>query len=127
MKNYYLLCAPGAGLLGGAPAARVQVTLAGPVTFYIGAGRLVTVPSCLTVGAGATLTNEGQLDSGGNLTNNGTVTAPAALLRATGAAPQTLAGAAALPVQNLNVNNPAAWAPPPAPTGPRPWKKTAPI
>lgn len=103
MKNYYLLCTLGAGLLGGAPAARAQVTLAGPVTFSIRAGGLVTVPSYLTVGAGATLTNEGQLDFGGDLTNNGIVTAPAAP-----AALQTLAGAAALPVQNLTVNNPAA-------------------
>jgi len=90
---------------------RAQLTVSGPVTLYIGPGGLMTMPSYLTVGSGATLTNEGQLDFGGDLTNNGTVTAPvtpAAQLRAMGAAGlQNLAGSAALPVQNLTVNNAA--------------------
>ncbi|WP_310396410.1 T9SS type A sorting domain-containing protein [Hymenobacter sp.] len=91
-------------------AVRAQVTLTGPATFYIGPGGVVAVPASVTVGPGATLTNEGQLDVGGDLTNNGTVTAPvtpAAALRALGIAPQALAGTAPLPLQNLTVNNPA--------------------
>ena len=59
-----------------APAVRAQITLSGPVTLYIGPGGLVTIPSYLTVGSGATLTNEGQVDFGGDLTNNGIVTTP---------------------------------------------------
>lgn len=93
-----------------APAAQAQVALSGPVTLYIGPGGLVATPAALTVGAGATLTNEGQLDVGGDLTNNGTITpptTPAALLRANGSALQSLTGTAAVPVQNLTVNNPA--------------------
>ena len=111
MKKYYnrLLLA---SLIAALPASavRAQLTLSGPVTFYIGAGGLVAMPSFLTVGPGATLTNEGQLDVGGDLTNNGIVTtptAPAALLRATGPGLQNLTGSAALPVQNLTINNPA--------------------
>jgi hypothetical protein len=109
MKKFYFVlftC-----LVAGWPtsAVRAQLTLSGPVTFYIGPGGVVAMPSYITVGSGATLTNEGQLDFGGDLTNNGTVTTPvtpAAALRAVGTAGlQNLAGSAATPVQNLTINN----------------------
>ena len=109
-KNYFLLLLPGLALGLTPPAARAQITISGPVTLYIGPGGLVATPSYLTVGSGATLTNEGQLDLGGDLTNNGTVTTPvtpAALLNANGTALQNLTGAGVLPVQNLTVNNAA--------------------
>ncbi|WP_052732792.1 T9SS type A sorting domain-containing protein [Hymenobacter terrenus] len=111
MKKHYsllLLTCLAAGL---PVAGQAQVTLSGPVTLYIAPGSLMTVPSSLTVGTGAILTNEGLLDFGGDLINNGIVTAPvapAAMLRAVGTAgPQTVTGTAALPVQNLTVNNTA--------------------
>ncbi|HEX8657777.1 MAG TPA: T9SS type A sorting domain-containing protein [Hymenobacter sp.] len=112
MKNHYpaLLLAY---FIAGPPAtvARAQVTLSDAATFYIGPGGVVAAPTYVTVGPGATLTNEGQLDFGGDLTNNGTVTAPAdpaAALRAVGTAgTQSIAGTAPLPLQNLTVNNAA--------------------
>ena len=80
MKKYYSLLGCVGLLAAGpvAPAAQGQVTLAGPATLCIGVGGLVAMPSYLTVGPGATLTNKGQLDFGGDLTNNGPVTAPIA-------------------------------------------------
>lgn len=110
-KLYSSLLLTGLALSWLAPPVRAQLTISGPVTLYIGPGGLIAMPSYLTVGAGATLTNEGQLDFGGNLTNNGTVTTPvtpAAQLRAVGTAGlQNLTGSAALPVRNLTVNNAA--------------------
>ncbi|GAB3587574.1 T9SS type A sorting domain-containing protein [Hymenobacter daeguensis] len=112
MKKFYSILLLTGLALGLPPTAvRAQLTISGPVTLYIGPGGLMAMPSYLTVGSGATLTNEGQLDFGGDLTNNGTVTVPvtpAAQLRAMGVAGlQTLTGSAALPVQNLTVNNAA--------------------
>ena len=109
-KNYSLLKLPVLALLLGGPLAQGQIAITGPVTLYIGPGGLVATPSWLSVGSGATLTNEGQLDVGGDLTNNGILTAPvmpAALLRANGSTLQNLTGTGALPVQNLTVNNAA--------------------
>ena len=111
MKKFYLfllLTCLGLGTAG--RVAQAQVVITGASTLYIGPGGIVAVPVSLTVGTGATLTNEGQLDLGGDLTNNGTVTAPvtaAAQLRATGTSLQSLTSPAALPVQNLTVNNAA--------------------
>ncbi|MDQ2769925.1 MAG: T9SS type A sorting domain-containing protein [Bacteroidota bacterium] len=109
-KNYLLSLLPGLALVLAGPLAQAQITVSGPVTLYIGPGGLLATPSYLTLGSGATLTNEGQLDVGGDLTNNGTVTTPvtpAALLRANGSTPQNFTGSGALPVQNLTVNNAA--------------------
>lgn len=80
MKKYYSLLGCVGLLAAGpvAPAAQGRVTLSGPAALCIGAGGLVATPSYLTVGPGATLPNKGQLDFGGALTNNGTVTAPTA-------------------------------------------------
>ena len=109
-KTYLLSLLPALALVLSGPLAQAQITVLGPVTLYIGPGGLVATPSYLTVGSGATLTNEGQLDVGGDLTNNGTVTTPvtpAALLRANGTVLQNLNGSGTLPVQNLTVNNAA--------------------
>jgi hypothetical protein len=111
MKKFYLiplLTCLGLGLPAG--MVRAQVAITGASTLYIGPGGVVAIPVSLTVGSGGTLTNEGQLDLGGDLTNNGTVTAPvtpAAQLRATGTSLQNLTGSAALSLQNLTVNNAA--------------------
>lgn len=109
-KNYLRPLLTSLAIALSAPAGRAQMTVSGPVTLYIGPGGLVALPSFLTIGAGATLTNEGQLNLGGDLTNNGTATAPvtpAALLLANGSALQSLSGSGVLPVQNLTVNNAA--------------------
>ena len=109
-KCYSLLLLTGLGLGTTGREVRAQVVITGASTLYIGSGGLVAMPVSLTVGTGATLTNEGQLDLGGDLTNNGTVTAPvtaAAQLRATGTSLQIVTGPAALPLQNLTVNNAA--------------------
>ncbi|MBO2010800.1 T9SS type A sorting domain-containing protein [Hymenobacter negativus] len=110
-KFYWILLLTGLGIGLPATVVQAQLTISGPVTLYIGPGGLMAMPSYLTVGTGATLTNEGQLDFGGDLTNNGIVTAPvtsAAQLRVMGAAGlQNLTGSATLPVQNLTVNNAA--------------------
>ena len=57
MKKYYSLLGCVGLLAAGpvAPAAQGQVTLSGPATLCMGAGGLVTMPSYLTVGPGATL------------------------------------------------------------------------
>ena len=111
MKNcYFFLVVSALGAWLPALAVQAQVALAGPSTLYIGPGGLVSTSSNVTVGAGATLTNEGQFDLGGDLTNNGTVTAPtapAAALRLVGSTLQAVAGTAPVPVQTLTLNNPA--------------------
>ncbi|UOQ71473.1 T9SS type A sorting domain-containing protein [Hymenobacter cellulosilyticus] len=111
MKKFYFLVTL-TTLVSNLPIGAVwaQVSVTGPVTLYIGPGGVVAVPASVTVGAGATLTNEGQLDLGADLINNGTVTAPtapAALLRTVGTAPQNLAGSATIALRNLTVNNAA--------------------
>ena len=109
-KNYLLPLLTSLAVALAAPAGQAQITISGPVTLYIGPGGLMTLPSYITVGTGATLTNEGQLTLGGDLTNNGTMTAPvtpAALLLTNGAIAQNLTGSGNLPLQNLTVNNAA--------------------
>jgi hypothetical protein len=110
-KLYSLLLLTASGIGGASFSAQAQLTISGPATLYIGPGGIMATPSSLTVGSGATLTNEGQLDFGADLTNNGTVTTPvtpAAQLRAMGAAGlQNVNGSAPLAVQNLTVNNAA--------------------
>ena len=109
-KKYLIPLLMGLAIALAAPAGRAQITISGPATLYIGPGGLMTTPSYITIGAGATLTNEGQLNIGGDLTNNGTMTAPvtpAALLLTNGSTIQNLTGTGAMPVQNLTVNNAA--------------------
>lgn len=70
-KTYLLSLLPGLALVLSGPLAQGQISVSGPVTLHTGPDGLMATPSCLTLGSGAILINEGQLDVGGGVLGSG--------------------------------------------------------